>query len=412
MPIVRRSLKGLAAPALPHRLVASTWVLISADSFDTMPIESRLRVAVEATSLLGPRTGVGTMTDALLTRMAATGDMDLTGVLISFRGRGLLGAMLPDGVDTAAVAFPARLAHRLWQRLDRPTVAGYDVVHGPNFVVPPAAGGAELVTIHDFGPWHFPDLVSSHARAYPRLVERAVGRGADVHVVSDFVADEAAEILGLAPERIHVIHNGFEPAATTGDPRAGRSMAGGPYVLSIGTVEPRKDLLSLVAAMALLWDEHPDLRLVVAGADGGGSAAFDAAVEGLGATKASRVLRLGYVSDAERSDLLSGAVCLAFPSVYEGFGLPPLEAMAQDTPVVATTAGSLPEICGDGAVLVKPRDPQALADAIDSLMVEGPESTRVAELVERGRARLGYFSWDSAAEEMALLYRNLADGQR
>ena len=368
-----------------------------------VPTEPRLRVAIDATALVGPRTGVGVMTAAVVDRLLRHEQIDLVPLLVSLRGRRELAAQLPDGAASANVWAPARLAHQLWQRFDRPSIGGFDVVHGPNFVVPPARDGAELVTIHDFGPWREPDLVTDHARAYPALTRRALDRGAHVHVVSDFVGAEARDRLGLDAERVHVIHNGFDPGPP-GDPRLGRAMAGGPYVLFIGTIEPRKDLPTLVAAMAEAWAGGLEHRLVVAGPDGWGSEAYGSAVEALGPL-ADRVLRVGYVTDAERADLLAGAVCLAYPSRYEGFGLPPLEAMAQGCPVVTTRAGALAETCGAAARYVEVGDPASLAAAITDVATN---EAAAAALVAAGRDRVKRYSWDDTAARMAELYRSLA----
>jgi glycosyltransferase involved in cell wall biosynthesis len=367
------------------------------------PSPPPLRLAIEATSLLGARTGVGTMTRAVLDRVAARPEMHTTALLVSWRGRGALAAELPAGTARRALVFPARLAHLAWQRFDHPAVRGFEVVHGTNFVVPPAPGAAELVTVHDLGPWRFPDLVDHHSLAYPRLLERAVDRGAHVHVVSRFVADEVAG-LGVAAERIHVVRNGFD-AGGSGDPDRGRILAGGRYVLALGTVEPRKDLPTLVRAMPVVWAEHPDLRLVHVGSDGWGIDAFEAAVADLDPVRRERLVRLGYVSDETRSDLLAGAEVLAFPSIYEGFGLPPLEAMARATPVVTTTAGALPEVCGDAALLVEPGDAGALAEAIVTAVGDERERGR---LIGAGLARARSFSWSTTADELVALYRDLA----
>lgn len=372
-----------------------------------------LRVGIEAIPLLVVRTGVGTMTRAVVDRLATDPGLDLSAILISLRGRGRLAAELPPGTGLRALPFPARLAHRLWLRGDHPAVGGFDVIHGPNFVVPPAARhsvrrgarrpAAELLTIHDFGPWHYPGLVNNTARGYPRLVARALDRGAHVHTVSAFVGAEAADILGVEPERIHVIPNGFE-AGPAGDPARGRALAGGhPYVLAVGTIEPRKDLPTLVEAMGRLWAEGHDTRLVLAGPDGWGTPDLEQAVARTGA--AHLVHRLGYVSDDERADLLAGAACLAYPSRYEGFGLPPLEAMAQGTPVVATSIGAVTEVCADAALLVPPGDPEALAGALATVLTD--ESV-AARLVAAGRQRPPLFSWDRTAADLGQLYRQLA----
>ncbi len=134
---------------------------------------------------------------------------------------------------------PARMAHSGWRRFDRPRVGGFDLVHGPNYIVPPTDGSARLVTVHDLTAWRFPELVDSHSQYYPKHLERAVSEGADVHAVSTHVADEIEAELGIDRDRIHVIRNGYEPIAA-GDGDRGRSLVGAPYVLAIGTVEPAR----------------------------------------------------------------------------------------------------------------------------------------------------------------------------
>jgi glycosyltransferase involved in cell wall biosynthesis len=169
--------------------------------------------------------------------------------------------------------------------------------------------------------------------------------------------------------------------------------------LALGAVEPRKDLPSLVSAFAELARSHDDLELVVAGPKGWGESAFWAAVESCGI--AQRVRRVGYLADDERQALLAGAVVLAYPSLYEGFGFPPLEAMAAGVPVVTTAAGGIPEIVGDAALVVPPGDAGALAGALGQVV--GDAQTR-SRLVELGRARAASFTWESCAAEMVELY--------
>ncbi|MEM9135064.1 MAG: glycosyltransferase family 1 protein [Actinomycetota bacterium] len=377
------------------------------------PPDPPLRVAVEATSVLGPRTGIGAMTAALLERFGPDPTLDVTGVTISWRGRRDAAEALPPGVRPRFQPFPANLAMRLWMRGVGPRLRGFDLVHGPNYVVPPSPGAVELLSLHDFGPWHFPELVHEHARRYPRLVDQALDRGAHIHVDSDFVGAEARDILGVPPERVHTVRLGFDgpqgpsgASETPDDGSRGRSVAGHDrYVLAVGTIEPRKDLPTLVAAMAQVEAADPTLRLVVAGGDGWGTEAFEAALATHGLTE--RVIRLGYVSDRDRVDLVAGARCLAFPSIYEGFGLPPLEAMALGTPVVTTTAGSLPEVCGDGARFVAPGAPAELAAAI--LAVDADDDQR-RTLIAAGRRNIERFSWDAMAADMADLYRRLVAG--
>lgn len=360
-----------------------------------------IRVGFESTCLLGERSGVGATASAVLERMAGRDEVAVTALGVSWRGRQTLPSVVPKGVGAESTMFPARVAHRIWQHANWPSFGGYDIVHGPNFVVPPGHGAAELVTIHDLGPWRFPHLVDVHVRAYPRLLDRAMRRGAHIHVPSAFVGNEVVEYLGIDRDRVHVILNGHE-INLSGDPTRGRQMAGGPYVLAVGTIEPRKNFPVLVEAMRHVFDELPELRLVIAGAPGLASDDLESAIRRTG--NQERVSVLGYVSDADRNSLLAGAECLAFPSLYEGFGLPPLEAMAYRTPVVAADAGSLPEVCGQAALLVSPADCEELARAIISAVADDDVASR---LIAAGQNQVHQFSWDRSVDDLVRLYQRL-----
>ena len=356
----------------------------------------------DRTSLVGPTTGVGEMVRQLASRMASYSSDELTGLLVSWQGRDRFAEVIPPGWRKRALPLPARLTHLAWRQMERPKLRGFDLVHGPNYIVPPAdRQTVRLVTVHDLTAWRFPDLVDHHSRYYPAHLASAVAEGAHVHAVSDYVAAELEAELGIHPDRIHTIRNGFEPTPP-GDGGRGRSRVGSPYVLSIGTVEPRKDYVSLVEAMASIWPIHPDLKLVIAGASGWGSAELDEAIDRHGAR--GNVQRLGYVAPSFKADLLAGAELLAFPSIYEGFGLPVLEAMHAGVPVVATNAGSIPEVAGRAAALVEPRDPQALAGALLSVL---EDDTLSEQLILAGHTQVTNYSWDLAAKKLVSTYAEL-----
>ncbi len=360
---------------------------------------------MDLTALAGPTTGIGQMVRQLARRLPTHDGLDLTGLFVSWRGRNRLTQVAPDGWRLQPLLLPARAAHRAWLRFDRPRVRGFDLVHGPNYVVPPTGGAVRLVTVHDLTAWRYPELVDHHARSFPRHVARAVDGGAHVHAVSEHVGQELEHELGVDPDRIHVVTNGLEPVPE-GDGDRGRARIGAPYVLAVGTIEPRKDHASLVRAMAAIWPVLPDLRLVIAGARGWGRAAFDDVVADLGV--ADKIDVLGYVDEATKADLLYGAEVLAYPSRYEGFGIPILEAMAAGIPVVTTTAGAIPEVAGRAAILVEPEDPSALAGALLSVL-EDDELRR--HLATAGRERAMAFSWSDSVDRLAALYRQLVDGR-
>jgi glycosyltransferase involved in cell wall biosynthesis len=243
-------------------------------------------------------------------------------------------------------------------------------------------------------------MSTAHTLRYPGLIRRAVQRGAWIHVASDYVGAEVAEVFGVDPARITTVPLGVT-ADVPGDAGRGATLAGGPrYVLAIGTIEPRKDLPLLVDAFDALAADDPDLRLVLAGADGWGAEELGARVER--SPHRSRIVRLGYVADQDRADLLAGARVLCYPSRYEGFGLPPLEAMAAGTPVVATAVGSIPEVLGDAASLVPPGDRDALGAAL-TLLIDDDEARSRHRTA--GRARVQLYPWARTAEGLAALYR-------
>jgi glycosyltransferase involved in cell wall biosynthesis len=364
-----------------------------------------LRLAVDGTPLLGQATGVGEVAHGLLDSLSRRSGIELVAYALTFRGREQLAGRIPAGVRPAIRPIPARLVRALWLRTDVPHVERWtgpvDVVHA-TFIGPPARSPV-VVTIHDIGFIRFPELCTPDTLQYGRLVRRALDRGATVHVTSQFVGREVREHFGIDERRMAHIPLGVRFSAE-GDPGRGRSVAGAPrYVLALGTVEPRKNLPVLVRAFDKVAAADPELRLVVAGADGWGADEFRAAWTA--AQHADRVVRLGYVDDGQRRDLLAGARVLAYPSLYEGFGLVPLEAMSAGTPVVASRAGALPEVLGDAAVLVDPDDAGGLASALEQVLTN---ETLRADLLHRGRDCVERYSWERAGDKFLDLYRSLA----
>jgi glycosyltransferase involved in cell wall biosynthesis len=361
-------------------------------------------VAFDATPLLGERTGVGNAVAGWLGAMADRADVSLRAYGLTLAGWRELPRRLPAGVRPPRFPLPAGAMLRLWSRVDLPPVewvtGGVQVVHGTNFVVPPARRAARVVSVWDLTAVRFPELCTPTTLRYPALVARALAGGATVHVTSHAVADEVVDHFGVSPDRVRVIAPGVTvPPAVPDRGRPGSS--GAPYVLALGTVEPRKDLPGLVRAFDRLAADHPDLELRIAGPPGWGEADLTGAVAG--AAHRDRIHRLGWVAD--RDALLAGAAVFAYPSRYEGFGFPPLEAMAVGVPVVATATGSLPEVLGDAALLVPVGDPDALAAALGVALTDEAERSR---LIAAGTRQAASYRWDRAGASLAALYRELA----
>ena len=358
-------------------------------------------------ALAGEPTGVGRFCAGLAGALVGREEVELRGYAVARNARGDTAAAAGAlGITVRTWRAPTRLVNAVWARADLPPiewlVGPIDVLHGTNYVVPPARNAGRVVTVYDLTALRYPKFCAPASLAYPRLVARAVRQGAFVHVLSGFVRDEVLELIGADPARVRVVPAGLaaagEPGLRPPAPAEGRGRPA-PYVLALGAVEPRKDLPTLVKAFAELAGAHGDLELVVAGPGGWGEPGFRAAVDASGVAR--RIVRLGYLAEADRQSLLSGAVALAYPSLYEGFGFPPLEAMAAGVPVVATSAGAVPEVVGDAAELVAPGDHEALAAALARVI---DDAALRARLVEAGRARASSFTWESAAASMIDLY--------
>ncbi|MCX7682258.1 MAG: glycosyltransferase family 4 protein, partial [Anaerolineae bacterium] len=295
----------------------------------------------------------------------------------------------------------------LWEQLAQPFVLraiGADLVHGPVFVGPLLAPCPTVITVHDLSFLRFPELFRPANRLYLALMTRLSARRAHrLIAVSAFTAAETTRLLGIPSERISVIYHGVDPAFRPLPPdevAEFRHRMGLPprFVLFVGTLEPRKNLVRLVEAFARIRDNQ--VRLVLVGGQGWLCAELFASVEALGLTE--RVIFAGYVDNETLPLWYNAATVLAYPSLYEGFGLPVLEAQACGTPVLASNTSSLPEAAGDAAIMVPPDDVEALATALDQLL--SSEGLR-QEMRERGLRHAAQFSWQRTARETAQVYR-------
>jgi len=325
-------------------------------------------------------------------------------------------AQLPAGVAAPRRPMPARPLHALWARGDVPPLEWFigatDVVHGTNFLVPPTSRAAAVVSVHDLTPLHYPELCNEATLAYPGQIRRAVDRGAWVHTDSAYVAREVTEAFDADPARVRVVHPGVPDLPVADEAAAAevlrRFLPPGVerFCLAIGTAEPRKDLPGLVRAFDAVAGDRPDVALVLAGPPGWGEEALDAAVAV--ATARQRIVRTGWVEQLDLAALLSRASVLAYPSLYEGFGFPALEAMRAGVPVVATRAGSLPEVLGDGALLVEVGDREELAAALGVCLDDEVERRR---LVAAGAAWSARYSWERCGDGLEALYGDAAAGR-
>ena len=282
-----------------------------------------------------------------------------------------------------------------------------DVLFVPAHSVPPIVPRASVATIHDLGYLHFPGEHPGPTRWLRRLSNRwSARRATRIVAISGATRDDLVRHEGVPADRISVVHHGrapwFKPVQDPAIVQGVRARHGldAPYFLFIGTLQPRKNLERLLAAFDRVAADRPDLLLALVGAAGWQPDRLRQALTSVRAR--DRVRLLGYVEDADLPPLLSGSVGLAFPSLYEGFGLPALEAMACATPVLTSNTSSLPEVVGDAALLVDPLDVAAIADGLRTL---ADDADFRSVLGERGLARAADFTWQRAATETLAVLR-------
>jgi len=371
-----------------------------------LPSSSEIRVALDATPLLGDRTGIGEVVDGIIQELASREGLAISAYALTLRGRSDLKAALPDGVDCATRPIPARWVRRRWLRSDSPRIEQWtgpiDVVHATNYVAPPAKVPV-IVSVYDLTVLRFPELCRPDTLEYPALLKRAIQRGAILHAPSKAIAEELISELKAPLDRVVTIPLGL-PHVYGGDPDAGRVVARAErYVLTLGSIEPRKNLPGLVSAFNILASNDASVYLVHAGPSGWDGGAFESSIRN--SPYRDRIHVLGYVDADTRANLLAGASVFAYPSLYEGFGFPPLEAMATGVPVVASSVGSLPEVLGDGACFVAADEPEALASALAQLLSDSETRER---LIQRGLVISKGYSWSKTAGALISLYRSLA----
>jgi glycosyltransferase involved in cell wall biosynthesis len=354
-----------------------------------------VRVLLDGTPLLGHRTGIGRYTAALAEELASMPDVDMRAVAFTLRGWRKLRKVLPHGSRARGMPVSARLLRRCWLHAPFPPVelfAGFtDVVHGTNFVLPAAVRAAGVLTIHDLAFLDSPDDLAPSDVELPRLVARSAERAAVVLTPTQAVAEVVADRLGISPDKIAVTPLGVDLAWFTARPpsEALRRRIGLPksYLLFVGGAGPRKSLGWLLKAHEATANLPP---LVLAGP---------------GHTGHSTLVRtIGYLSDVDLRSVVAGAAALVLPSRDEGFGLPLLEAMACDVPVVCSDVPALREISGGHASLVPFGDVEAMGTALTAALENPPPPATLADR----RAHAAGFTWRRTAELTVQAYRRAA----
>lgn len=307
---------------------------------------------------------------------------------------------------------PAWLA-RIWHRARFPFPVEWftgdvDIFHATDFVLPPVKRRTKtLLTVHDLSFERVPEAASPSLRRYlnavvPRSAERAS------HILADSQATKAdlIDLYNLPPEKISVLYSGvdsqFSPIvddAVIAQVRSKYQLGQRPFIFSIGTVQPRKNYGRLIEALAHLRSQHHDIDLVIAGGRGWLEDPIYDTLNRL--NMKGHVHFTGFVDDSDLPALYSGATCVAFPSLYEGFGFPVLEAMACGTPVVTSNVSSLPEVAGDAALMVDPYDSEGLTAAIQQLL---DDTALRQKLTAKGFVQAKRFTWSDSARHLKQIY--------
>lgn len=379
-----------------------------------------MRVGIDVTAALTQGGGIGRYTRELVHALVATNfNPDLSFALFSARPPASLPVLdpLPRGrsVVHRPAPFTEKWLYRLWYRFRLPIpvqlmTGPVDIFHSPDFVLPPVLGKVPtLLTVHDLSFVHYPNTFTPALVNYLNdVVPWSVKRATHILADSNSTKEDLKSVWGVPEEKVTVLYSGvnvrFRPTINEQhlvDLRQRYQLGSAPYVLTVGTVQPRKNYQMLIRAFAPLADRMPH-NLVIAG--GKGWLYDDIMSEVISHKLQGRVLFTGFVEDEDLPSLYSAATLFVFPSLYEGFGLPLLEAMACGVPVINSNRSSLPEISEGVTIQLPPDQPQAWTEAMQWLL---DDPVRRAQLVAAGFNRSKQFSWEKSARRLLNIYTQL-----
>jgi glycosyltransferase involved in cell wall biosynthesis len=383
-----------------------------------------VRIGIDCTAAVHQRAGIGRYTRGIISALAELGS-DHSFVLLvagsggeaSESGGGLADLVIRDNFEVRELPLRNKFWTVLWHRLGVPLsvdllTGTVDVFHSPDYLLPPLRQGKKVVTVHDLSFLRYPEGAEPSLRAFlSASVPRSV-RDADLVLGdSESTRQDVIELLGVSSDRVEVLYPGVGRAFNVIEDQhrlaAVRELYAlhSPFILSVGTLEPRKNLVTLLDAYAALRRRGLRHRLVVVGGPGWLYDGVFRRAEELSLTE--DVVFLGYVPEEHLPVIYCLADLLVFPSLYEGFGLPPLEAMACGIPVITSDTSSLPEVVGDAGLMVPAQDSNALAEAIDMVLAD-PDLRE--NLVRKGLSRASEYTWRAAGEKLLAIYQRLHEG--
>lgn len=374
-------------------------------------------IGIDYTPAYEQGAGIGRLVRQLINALAQIDRLNEYRLFVAGAPPQQLPTPLAHNFQWCPTSIPPEWLARLWHRLRLPVpielfTGALDIYHATDFVLPPTHKHTKtIVTVHDLSFVRVPETATPSLKAYLDVVVPRSVRRAD-HIIADSYATKAdlMEIYQLKDEKISVLYSGIEPHFTPirdeqklNTVRQKYGIQTGPYLFSVGTVQPRKNYERIVHALNILKNRGYTINWIIAGGKGWLEAPFYQAIQDNNLNE--WVNLIGYADDADLPTLYSGAIITLYPSLYEGFGFPILESMACETPVITSNISSLPEVAGNAAILVNPYDTEALAEAIIDLLED--DSYRSA-LIMKGREQVKKFSWLSSAHQLMQIYATIA----
>ncbi len=374
-----------------------------------------LRVAFDATAAVRQTAGIGRYTRELLSALASESeDIEYRTFAFARGADGYRDVLRSAKIHVRSVPLSDRVMNAVWYRCHVPLpvqlFAGtFDLYHSPDFSLPPLLRNPGVLTIHDLAFLTVPDAAYPTLRTYlERVVPASAHRAAHVIAVSENTRKDVIQLLNISPERVTTISEGvssqFAPRVDL-DRAWDRLRQEGirePFILSVGTLEPRKNYVRLLEAYALLRRRGVEHMLVIAGRPGW---LYQPILQRLDELELKEYVRFLQPSDSLLVDLYGLCAAFIYPSLYEGFGIPPLEALACGAPVACSSASCLPEVVGSDALLFDPHNTEEMAAALERLL---SSADLARDLRQRGPRRAAQFTWQKAARETVALYREVA----
>lgn len=375
-----------------------------------------MKVGIDYTPAYEQGGGIGRLTRDLI---AALAQIDISSEYKLFVS-GATSSELPPPLAPNFQWKPTRIhpkwLARIWHRMKLPVpvqvfLGKVDLFHATDFVLPPTLPATKtIVTVHDLSFMRVPDAASPKLKAYLEMVvPRSVRQATYVIADSQATKNDLVDLYEILPDKISVLLSGIDSRYKPINSRSSLltmrnkyKIGDIPYLFSIGTIQPRKNYSRVIQALRLLRKRGYDLHLVIAGGKGW---LEDEMYKTLDDTQMHDYVHLiGFVDEADISALYSGAECVVFPSLYEGFGFPVLEGMACGTPIVTSNVSSLPEVAGDAALMVDPYSVEEIANAVQKIL---DDSTLKTTLIERGLKQSAKFTWENSARQLLDIYRQV-----